>query len=148
MTSMKAMEYLVDPCSEIFTAAITDLQGQVVDLGEWLQWYAFDVIGAITFSKRFGFMENRQDVNGVIAGLEGGLMYSSVVGQIPWMHSWLLGNKTVNRLLGLITGGAGDPLPIITKVHIPTLLFDRFVVLIRRTDDIGQHRRVRYGSCI
>jgi hypothetical protein len=115
MTSIRHLEYLVDPCSQIFTGAMMDMQGQIVDLGAWVQWYAFDVIGAITFSKRFGFMENRKDVKGVIAGIEGGLVYAGVVGQIPWLHGWLLGNPVTKKLLSIIIGGAGDPLPIITK---------------------------------
>lgn len=37
MTSIKTLEYLVDPCSEIFTTTMKEMQGQVVDLGVWLQ---------------------------------------------------------------------------------------------------------------
>jgi hypothetical protein len=121
MTSLRSLEYLIDPCSEIFTAAMMDQQGQVVDLGVWVQWYAFDVIGAISFSKHFGFMENRKDMNGVIAGLEMGLMYGSIVGQFPWLHGWLLGSLTVRRVITMINGGVGDPIDIVTKVLLPLL---------------------------
>uniref|UniRef100_A0A0D2Y3I0 Pisatin demethylase n=1 Tax=Fusarium oxysporum (strain Fo5176) TaxID=660025 RepID=A0A0D2Y3I0_FUSOF len=82
MSSLRTLEYLVDPCSDIFAKAMLDLQGQVVDLGEWAQWYAFDVIGAITFSRRFGFMENRKDVKNIISGIELGLAYAGIVGQM------------------------------------------------------------------
>jgi hypothetical protein len=125
MTSIRNLEYLVDTCSQIFTDAMIDMQGQTVDLGAWVQWYAFDVIGAISFSKRFGFMENRKDVNGVLAGLEGGLKYAGVVGQIPWLHGWLLGNAVTRKILRILTGGVGDPIPIITTVSetpLPELL--------------------------
>lgn len=30
--------------------------GEAVDLSEWLQYYAFDVVGSMTFQHRFGFM--------------------------------------------------------------------------------------------
>ncbi|KAH7160514.1 cytochrome P450 [Dactylonectria estremocensis] len=112
MTSIRTLEYLVDPCSEIFTEAMFDLQGQVVDLGEWVQWYAFDVIGAITFSRRFGFMEKRQDINHVIAGIEMGLRYAGIVGQVPWLHGYLLGNLTVRRIFRML--GVRDPILIVT----------------------------------
>jgi hypothetical protein len=118
MTSIRNLEYLVDPCSQIFTSAMMDLQGQIVDLGAWVQWYAFDVIGAISFSKRFGFMESRKDVNHVISSIEGGLKYASIVGQMPWLHGWLLGNPTTKSLLTKLTGGAGDPIPIVVKVKL------------------------------
>ncbi|KAH7136224.1 cytochrome P450 [Dactylonectria macrodidyma] len=114
MTSIRTLEYLVDPCSEIFTEAMLDLQGQVVDLGEWVQWYAFDVIGAITFSRRFGFMEKRQDINHIIAGLETGLCYAGIVGQMPWLHRYLLGNLTVRGIFRKL--GVRDPIHIVTEM--------------------------------
>lgn len=118
MTSIRNLEYLVDPCSQIFSAAMEDLQGQIVDLGAWVQWYAFDVIGAISFSKRFGFMEERKDVNHVIEGIDGGLMYASMVGQMPWLHGWLLGSRTTRNVFEKLTGGAGNPIPTVTKASL------------------------------
>ena len=35
---------------------------ELVDLGNWLQYFAFDVMGTMTFSKRYGFLEQGQDV--------------------------------------------------------------------------------------
>ncbi|KAH7267929.1 cytochrome P450 [Fusarium solani] len=113
MSSLRTLEYLVDPCSEIFTKAMLDLQGQVVDLGEWAQWYAFDVIGAITFSRRFGFMENRKDVKNIISGIELGLAYAGIIGQVPSLHRYLLGNLTLRRILGRL--GVPDPIAITTE---------------------------------
>jgi hypothetical protein len=40
--------------------------GKVCDLGEWLQMFAFDVMGELTFSKRLGFLENGGDADGVM----------------------------------------------------------------------------------
>lgn len=31
--------------------------GDICDLGTWLQMFAFDVMGELTFSKRLGFLE-------------------------------------------------------------------------------------------
>lgn len=42
------MEPLADECTGIFLAAMGNLAGEPVDLRTWLQWYAFDVIGAIS----------------------------------------------------------------------------------------------------
>ncbi|CAI7627401.1 unnamed protein product [Penicillium manginii] len=99
MSSIKSLEPFADECTSIFIDAMKELQGQKVDLGVWLQWYAFDVIGAITFQRRFGFMENREDVMGMIGGLELGLKYAGVVGQVPALHPWLMGNRWVAKLL-------------------------------------------------
>ncbi|KAH8742675.1 cytochrome P450 [Diaporthe sp. PMI_573] len=102
MTSIRSLEYLVDPCSEIFIRAMKDLEGQVVDLGVWLQWYAFDVIGSITFEKRFGFMEQRRDVNGAISAIEF-LIYGSIVGQVPWFHQFLAETSTFRKLIRMLS---------------------------------------------
>lgn len=99
MSSIKSLEPFADECTSIFLDAMKDFQGQKVDLGVWLQWYAFDVIGAITFQRRFGFMEKREDVMGMISGLELGLKYAGIVGQVPALHPWLMGNSWVTKLL-------------------------------------------------
>lgn len=66
------------------------------------QWYAFDVITSITFSNRLGFMEREEDVNNIIAAIEGRLVYNSIVGQVPWLHPYLFGNTTVAWLASFI----------------------------------------------
>ncbi|KAJ5519539.1 hypothetical protein N7453_001961 [Penicillium expansum] len=38
--------------------------GEIFDLTEWLQFFAFDVMGTMTFSKRYGFLEQGKDVGG------------------------------------------------------------------------------------
>ena len=40
---------------------------QAFDLGKWLQYFAFEVMGTMTFSKRYGFLETGKDVNGMLA---------------------------------------------------------------------------------
>ena len=40
--------------------------GVLFDLGDWLQYYAFDVMGTLTFSKRYGFLEQGKDVNSML----------------------------------------------------------------------------------
>ncbi|KAL2410861.1 hypothetical protein ABEF91_000066 [Exophiala dermatitidis] len=73
-------------------------QGKDFDFGEWLQWYAFDVITSVTFSNRIGFMEQEMDVQGIINAIEGRLAYNSVVGEAPVLHKYLLGNPVGSYL--------------------------------------------------
>lgn len=35
----------------------------------------------------------------MIGGLEAGLRYGGVAGQVPWLHSWTMGNPWVGKLL-------------------------------------------------
>lgn len=77
-----------------------------MDLAIWLQWYAFDVIGNITFQRRFGFMEQRRDVDQMLEGIDGGLQYVKIIGQFPAWHQWLFGSKMLRTILPKIV-----PLP-------------------------------------
>lgn len=40
--------------------------GKAFDLADWLQYFAFDVMGTLTFSKRYGFLEHGYDVDGIL----------------------------------------------------------------------------------
>ncbi|KAG5791653.1 hypothetical protein H9Q69_009290 [Fusarium xylarioides] len=67
-------------------------QNDVLDFGTWLQYYAFDVIGELTYSKRLGFVDHGKDVDNIIGNLEWLLNYAAPVGQLPILDSLLLKN--------------------------------------------------------
>ncbi|KAK5994301.1 Cytochrome P450 monooxygenase cicH [Cladobotryum mycophilum] len=90
MSSMKALEPFADDCAEIFIRAMTEMEGQSIDLGEWLQWYAFDVISAITFQRRLGFMEKQEDIEHMIEDIGNGFKFATLAGQISLTPLWLL----------------------------------------------------------
>lgn len=102
MSSLVELEPMTDTCIEILQNKLNVMQGKDIDLGEWLQWYAFDVITSITFSNRLGFMEEEKDVAGIINAIEGRLAYNSVIGEVPCLHKYLLGNPVVGRIANLI----------------------------------------------
>ncbi|KAH8883489.1 cytochrome P450 [Thozetella sp. PMI_491] len=116
MSSIKAMEPFADDCADIFISAMRDLEGQEVDLGTWLQWYAFDVIAAITFHRRFGFMEQRRDIGNMINDISDALMIGSSISQVPSIHPWLMGNSWVRTLMEKQPfGEVPDPLRTVVK---------------------------------
>jgi Cytochrome P450 len=39
------------------------------DLGDWIQYFAFDVMGTMTFSSRYGFLETGKDVDGMLQSI-------------------------------------------------------------------------------
>ncbi|RVX69338.1 hypothetical protein B0A52_06933 [Exophiala mesophila] len=116
MTNMKAYEVYADECSQLFIDAMTELQGQSIDLGAWLQWYAFDVIASITFQRRFGFLEQRKDVHHMIQDLDFAFLYAKLIGQFPNLHKWLVGNKTLMNTLNRLFGELPDPLSRFLKI--------------------------------
>lgn len=99
MSSMVEMEPMTNECISILQRKLNKYEGQSVDLGQWLHWYAFDVITSITFSNRMGFLEKEVDVSEVIESIEGRLMYNSTIGQTPGLNQFLLGNDAVFGLL-------------------------------------------------
>ncbi|KAK5062850.1 hypothetical protein LTR84_004925 [Exophiala bonariae] len=68
---------------------------KVCDFAEWLQFFAFDVIGQITYSKRHGFLENNVDVDGMIGYLGRLFSYVAPVGQMPFLDLLFLKNPLV-----------------------------------------------------
>ena len=90
MSTLVQFEPLVDSTIQAF---ITQLQTRtlnqpadhgILDFGTWLQFYAFDVIGELTFSKRLGFVDEGKDIEGIIEALERLLNYFSVVSFVGW----------------------------------------------------------------
>jgi cytochrome P450 len=65
---------------------------------EWLQFYAFDVIGEITYSKRHGFIEHNKDVDGIVAYLSKLFLYVAPIGQIPALDKLFLKNPIYLKL--------------------------------------------------
>lgn len=55
----------------------------VVDLGAWLHYFAFDVLGEVAFGRSFGFLAAGVDVEGAIETIDDMQRYNGVVGQVP-----------------------------------------------------------------
>ena len=80
MTNLVEFEPYVDTTITFFLGQLEKLQdGRVCDMGKWLQYFAFDVMGEITFSKRLGFLDEARDVEGIIENTAKVSWYGSVV---------------------------------------------------------------------
>jgi hypothetical protein len=58
---------------------VYEKSGKVCNFSRWLQFFAFDVIGELTWSKRIGFIERDEDVSGIIEFISGFLDYAGPV---------------------------------------------------------------------
>lgn len=94
LTNLLESEPAVDSCTELLMSRLDEwaTTGNPVDLGMWLQYYAFDVVGEVTFAKKLGFLDMGGDVDGMMSTIGGILDYASLCGQVPEMHPFLLGN--------------------------------------------------------
>lgn len=82
MTNLISYEPLADSTTRVFVDALQwrfVKNGEICDLAQWLQWYAFDVIGEMTFSHRLGFLESGSDVGGICATIDGFFAYGGPV---------------------------------------------------------------------
>ncbi|KAI6913393.1 hypothetical protein KC318_g1057 [Hortaea werneckii] len=55
----------------------------VVDLGDYLHYFAFDVLGEVAFSRKFGFLDAGADLEGAIKTIDDMQWYDGIIGQIP-----------------------------------------------------------------
>ncbi len=53
------------------------------NLGDYLHYFGFDVLGEVAFSRKFGFLEAGYDVEGAIQAIDDVQWYDGIVGQIP-----------------------------------------------------------------
>jgi len=72
MSALVSYEGYVDECGNEFLARMYDVakSGCAVDMAHWFQCYAFDVIGQITFGKRFGFLDEGKDIQDTMKALD------------------------------------------------------------------------------
>lgn len=72
MTSLIQYEPRVNETVRVFleqTDTLYAAPGNVCNFILWLQYFAFDVVTEITYSKRVGFVDKCEDVDGIIAWL-------------------------------------------------------------------------------
>jgi hypothetical protein len=58
------LTYWLDKTDDMFAST-----GKSCNFSQWLQFFAFDVIGELTWSKRLGFVEGNEDVDNIIGFL-------------------------------------------------------------------------------
>ncbi|EPS26262.1 hypothetical protein PDE_01198 [Penicillium oxalicum 114-2] len=72
--------------------------GAPVEFQNWFSYYAFDVLGEVTFSKSFGFVESGTDIRNAIANTGALVYYIAVMGHYIWFHNLTLGNPLFSWL--------------------------------------------------
>lgn len=102
MSALVQYEPFVDNTTKLFLKRTEELyvkNPDGCDFTRWLQFYAFDVIGEITYSKRHGFIEKNKDIDGIVAYLTSLFLYVAPVGITP---NYPLAHLPLNRPFALI----------------------------------------------
>ncbi|OAA59630.1 pisatin demethylase [Niveomyces insectorum RCEF 264] len=101
MSSLVQYEPFVDNTTKLFLKQTEKLfvdNREGCDFTRWLQFYAFDVIGEITYSNRHGFIEKNEDIDGIVAYLAKLFLYVAPIGQIPLLDRLFLKNPIYLKL--------------------------------------------------
>ncbi|KAH0434016.1 cytochrome P450 [Colletotrichum camelliae] len=101
MSALVQYEPFVDNTTKLFLSQTEKLfagNPEGCDFTTWLQFYAFDVIGEITYSKRHGFIEKNEDIDGIVAYLSKLFLYVAPIGQIPLLDRVFLKNPIYLKL--------------------------------------------------
>ena len=72
--------------------------GEICDFGQWLQMFAFDFMAEITFSKRFGFLENGGDPEHIMENIWKHFKAAAPVSQMPWIDKFWNKNPYLNKI--------------------------------------------------
>lgn len=84
MTNVVKLKSFVDQTLAVLLKQLDDrfLDSNDVpfDLGSWLQYFAFDSMGTLTFSRRYRFLEQGCDMNGILGEIWKFMKRVSVVG--------------------------------------------------------------------
>lgn len=92
MAVMQQNSKFIEETERLFTSVLDEyVSGKkagkggkgTVDLGDYLHYYAFDVLGEIAFSRKFGFIEAGYDLEKAIKTIDDMQWYDGIVGQIP-----------------------------------------------------------------
>ncbi len=86
MSTLIQYEPFVDSTTELFLSQTEKLYantGMACNFSRWLQFYAFDVIGEMTYSKRHGFVEENKDIDGIIDYISNLFDYVAPVSSLP-----------------------------------------------------------------
>ncbi|KAF5724352.1 cytochrome P450 monooxygenase [Fusarium mundagurra] len=66
-----------------------DNAGKICNIGRWILFYTWDVVGAVTFSRPIGYVEKGYDFDGTLRNADKAMDYFSVVGTMPFLDRLL-----------------------------------------------------------
>ncbi|KAL4768502.1 cytochrome P450 [Aspergillus nidulans var. acristatus] len=107
LTNVLTLEAFVDDTIQIMVEQLDRRfadTGQTFDLADWLQFFAFDVMGTLTFSKRYGFLEQGRDVDGMLGTIWTFMTTVAPMTQIPWFDEFWYKNRVASFFRRKTTG--------------------------------------------
>lgn len=96
------LEDRVDSCLQELREKLKEKAdtGEAFHFDQWLNYVAFDIIGELTFSKRFGFTRKGEDIDNSISNMRFLMIYQAIMGYMYWLHPFFL-HSPLAGLFGL-----------------------------------------------
>ncbi|KAK0717508.1 cytochrome protein [Lasiosphaeria miniovina] len=91
----KTIAQLCDELERRFVDAPGGAAGKPFDLGRWILYYTWDVVGAVTFSEPLGYLSAGRDFDGMLATADKSLDYFALCLCVPALDWWLAKNPVV-----------------------------------------------------
>jgi cytochrome P450 len=106
MTSIVAMEPYIQSCLDLMLQLLQKYadSGETVDMSEWTNAFAYDVVGEIAYGERFGHLESEKDVMGLRQAIFDRFYLMANMGHV-WGQMFFFDNcvtGTLVKWLGLV----------------------------------------------
>ena len=100
MTNVLRNESYVDKTIALMEKGVhqASQSGQAINFGSWLHFLTWDIMGEVTFSKRFGFLDQARDVGNALSNTFYLGLYVTSMGYMQWLHVLLFGNPILRWL--------------------------------------------------
>ncbi|CAG8396419.1 unnamed protein product [Penicillium salamii] len=88
VTNLTTFEPAMTSTMERFLSRLNDTfanRDETFDLFRWIQFFMFDVLGEVTFSRDLGCIERGEDVNGIMANIWSYFGQVAANTQMPWL---------------------------------------------------------------
>ena len=99
-SSVIKSEAFIDKMIELLEQRLDELseKEEPVEIGLWLQFLAWDILGEVMFSTRFGFLDQGRDIGNSIKNNFGLAVYVTLMAYAQWIHAVFLGNPILRWL--------------------------------------------------
>jgi cytochrome P450 len=100
LSNLLKAEKHMDKLIELFHSKLSGFadDGTPVEFNKWFNYLTFDIIGEMTFSSSFGFVESGKDIGGAIENTRVLTLYTALAGFFYGLHRMTLGNPLVTKL--------------------------------------------------
>lgn len=92
--------------------------GKSMNFSDWMQWFAFDVMGEISFSKQFGFLEQSKDIDHTLQSIDTFLWSGITIAELPELYD--ISQSKWFRMIPIV-GSYGNKLSYLITVSFITV---------------------------